>query len=430
MNILNIIVKKRDGEELTKFEIDFLINGICNSEFNDYQIGSILMAIHINGLTTNEISDFALSIAKTGQMIDLISVKGVKIDNYSMDNMSDSKTLVLSVLVASLGLPIIKIYDDGIGVVSKLKSINGFNISISNDELIKYLNTSKIAFIESKKLLAPIENKLSKIRKDIGVFESLPLMAASIMSKKIALGIDVIVFDIKIGNNSQVRSIEDARELAKIMVDIGKRVEKKVICVITSNTAIIGNHIGNTVEVIEAIEVLKGNINGELLEFISQVGAYMLILSERVETFEDGIAMIKNQINNGEGLKKLKELIKQQGGNDKVINDYSFFKSCNNAYEIKALSSGYVYSINCKMLKDSANNLIGENRGYIDETDYGAGIILKKKIGDRVLKGDVLAVMYATNEEKFIKSEQLFYNSYVISDIEPVKEALIFEIIN
>lgn len=429
MGILEIIIKKRDGLELNKSEIDFFIDKVANSKNFDSQISSMLMAICLNGLTNNEISNLSISIAKHGKVVEIDEIDGIKVDVCSIENISDTDVLVLGPLMASLDLPMIKI-DGNSRFANKLKSIHGFNTDISENDMINYLKNSKIAFKSEKNTLVPVNETLMNIRKCTGTLESLPLIASGIISRQIALDNDAFILEIKCGKNSTIKTIEDAKKLAKIMINVCEIIGKKAISVIMPDVQPIVSHIGNSFEVIEAIEVLKGNVNGELLELILNLGSYMLILSKKVETFEDGVMLLKRQINNGEGLKKLKELIEQQNGNSAVIDNYSFFKSCKNSYEMKALNSGYIYNINCRGIEKSASCLGVYPNPYNKEINYGAGIILKSKVGDKVIKGDVLGVMYADDEEKFIEAEKLFYDSYIISDIEPVKEPLIFAVID
>ncbi len=434
MNILDIIAKKRDKEVLTKEEIKYFVEMVTTSQIPDYQISSLLMAIYINGLNANETSYLTSCMASSGEMLDLSGINGVKVDKHSTGSVADTTTLILAPLVASLGVPVIKMSGKGLGftggTIDKLESIPGFNVEVSDSDVIKFGNTSKIVVMGQSDNLTPADKKLYALRDVTGTVSSAQLIASSVMSKKIAAGADAIVLDVKAGSGAFMKTVADAEKLAKEMVSIGNNVQRKVVALITSTQQPLGNYIGNSLEVIEAIEVLKGNVSGDLLEVALSLGSYMLILANRVETFEDGKILLKQQIGNGEGLAKFAELIEQQGGNSGVINDYSLFKTSRYTHDIKAINDGFIYSVNCEGVGLSSVALGAGRMKKGEDIDYGAGIIIKKRIGECVKKGDVIATMYADNEEKFIEAEEIFTKAYLINNIEPVKEPLIFNIIS
>ncbi len=434
MNVLEIIAKKRDKNILTKQEIQFFIDGVTDGSIPDYQISSMLMAIYINGLNTQETANLTMAMANSGSMLDLSEVKGVKVDKHSTGSVADTTTLILAPLVASTGVPVIKMSGRGLGftggTIDKLESIPGFNIEVNSDDVIKFGNTSNITVMGQTENLTPADKKLYALRDVTATVANPSLIAASVMSKKIAAGSDAIVLDVKCGSGAFMKSFDDALNLAKAMVDIGKNVNRKVVALVTSTQQPLGNYIGNSLEVIEAIEVLKGNVGGELLEVSLALGSYMLILANKVETFDEGIFLLKEQISNGEGLKKFRELIIQQGGDPNVIDDYKLFKSCDKKHEIKALKSGYISKVDCEGVGLSSVALGAGRAKKTDAIDLGAGIIIKKRISEKVTKGEVIAVMYASDEERFIEAEKIFYDSYKIGDIEPIKEPLIFEVIS
>ncbi len=434
MNILDIIAKKRDKEILTKEEIDFFVDKVTNSQIPDYQISSMLMAMYINGLNNNETSYLTSSMANSGDMLDLSNIKGVKVDKHSTGSVADTTTLILAPLVASLGVPVIKMSGKGLGftggTIDKLQSIPGFNVEVSDSDVIKFGNSSKIVVMGQSNNLTPADKKLYALRDVTSTVSSAQLIASSVMSKKIAAGSDAIVLDVKVGSGAFMKNIIDAKALAEEMVAIGNSVQRKVVALITSAQQPLGNYIGNSLEVIEAIEVLKGNVAGDLLDVALSLGSYMLILSNKVETFEEGKFLLKQQIDNGEGLVKFAELIEQQGGDSKVINDYSIFKSSKHTHDIKSINEGYIYSVNCEGVGLASVALGAGREKKEDDIDHGAGIIIKKRIGEYVNKGDVIATMYADDEQKFIEAEEMFSKSYVINIIEPVKEPLIFDVIS
>ncbi len=434
MNILELIAKKRDKEVLSKKEIEYFVEKVTTGEIPDYQISSMLMAMYINGLNSTETAHLTLAMAHSGDMLDLSEIKGIKVDKHSTGSVADTTTLILAPLVASVGVPVIKMSGRGLGftggTIDKLESIPGFNVEVSKDDVMKFGNTSKIVVMGQSQNLTPADKKLYALRDVTSTVSSSSLVASSVMSKKIAAGADAIVLDVKCGSGAFMKTVEDALNLAKEMVAIGNAVNRKVVALVTSTQQPLGNYIGNSLEVIEAIEVLKGNVEGDLLEVALSLGAYMLILSNRVETFDEGIELLKTNIKNGEGLKKFRELIKQQGGNPDVVDDYSLLKKSKYTHEIKALTSGFINKVNCEGV-GLASVALGAGRvEKTDVIDYGAGIIIKKRIGDRVEKGDIIAIMYADTEEKFIESENIFYESYNISEVEPVIEPLIFKVIS
>ncbi len=434
MNILEIIAKKRDGEELTKNEIDFFIESVTKETIADYQISSMLMAIFINGLNKKETANLTMAMANSGEILDLSEVKGIKVDKHSTGSVADTTTLILTPLVASLGVPVVKMSGRGLGftggTIDKLESIPNFNVEVSKEDVIKYGNSSQIVVMSQSENLTPADKKLYALRDVTATVPSLALIASSVMSKKIAAGADAIVLDVKCGSGAFMKNIDDARKLAKEMVAIGNIVERKVVALVTSTAQPLGTHIGNSLEVIEAIEVLKGNVTGDLLEVSLSLGAYMLILANKVETFEEGVFLLKEQISNGEGLKKFRELIIQNGGNPEVIENYKLFKTSSKTHEIKAIKSGFISNVDCEGIGRCSVTLGAGRVTKADKIDLGAGIIIKKRIGEAVSKGDVIAVMYADDEEKFIEAESLFIKSYEISEVEPVREPLIFDVIN
>lgn len=434
MDILQIIAKKRDNYALTKEEIEFFIDAVTNSKIPDYQTSSFLMACYINGLSENETSYLTMAMANSGEVLDLSGVKGIKVDKHSTGGVADTTTLILAPLVASLGVPIIKMSGRGLGftggTLDKLESIPNFKIEVSDEDVIKFGNTSQIVVMSQSDNLTPADKKLYALRDVTATVGNISLIAASVMSKKIAAGADAIVLDVKCGSGAFMKDVSSAQELAEEMVAIGEKVNRQVVALISSMQQPLGNYIGNSLEVIEAIEVLKGNVTGDLVEVSLSLGSYMLLLAKRVETFDEGVLLLKEQINNGEGLKKFKEFIKQGGGDERVCEDYSLFKTCEKSHDVKASKDGYIYKINCEGIGLSSVALGAGRKKKDDVIDYGAGIIIKKRIGDKVKKGDVIATMFASDDEKFFEAENLFYNSYEINDVEPIKEPLIYKVVS
>ena len=433
MKILDIIIKKRDGFTLSKEEIDFFIKGVTDNSIPDYQISAMLMAIYFKGLNAEETALLTLAMASSGKVFDLSEIDGIKVDKHSTGGVADTTTLILAPLIASVGLPVIKMSGKGLGfsggTQDKLNSIPNFNVDIDEKHAIEYAKKSNIVLMSQNKDLTPADKKLYELRDVTGTVESLPLIASSIMSKKIAAGADAIVLDVKCGSGAFMKTKEDALNLAKAMVEIGKNSKKDVRALITGMSQPLGNYIGNSLEVIEAIEVLKGNVKGDLLDVSLKLGAHMLILGKKAKTEEDAIKMLTQNIENGKALEKFKELIIQQCGNPEIINDYSLLPMANKKYELRSEKSGFIYETDTAMI-GRASVETGAGRTYKEqELDYGAGIILKKRIGDKVEKDEVIAIIYSSTEEKCISACNILKQAIKISDIEPEKPNLILDVV-
>ena len=313
MNIVDLIIKKRDGGKLSKEEIEFFVNGTTDSSIPDYQISAMLMAIYFQNLDTEETSELTLAMANSGSTFDLSSIEGIKVDKHSTGGVADTTTLILAPLVASCGVPVVKMSGRGLGfsggTLDKLESIPGFRIDVSEDEALKFAKTSGIVLMSQTDNLTPADKKLYALRDVTGTVENIPLISGSIMSKKIAAGADAIVLDVKCGSGAFMKDYSSAVSLAETMVDIGRSVGREVTAVISSMDQPLGMNIGNSLEVIEAIEILKGNAGGDLLEVALTLGAYMLISSKTVKTVDEGKAILLEKIKNGSGLEKFRELL-------------------------------------------------------------------------------------------------------------------------
>ena len=433
MKILDIIIKKRNGLSLSKEEIDFFIKSIVNEEIPDYQISALLMAIYFCGLNDLETTNLTMAMANSGKIFDLSEIKGIKVDKHSTGGVADTTTLILAPLVASFNIPIIKMSGKGLGfsggTQDKLNSIPNFNVDIDEKTAIKYVKNTNIVLMSQNKELTPADKKLYELRDVTGTVESLPLIAASIMSKKIAAGTDSIILDIKCGNGAFMKDINSAKKLAKIMVSIGKNSNKKVQAIISDMSQPLGNNIGNSLEVIEAIEILKGNIQGDLLDVTLKLGAHMLILGKKAETEEKAIKLLKENINNKKAIKKFEEMIIQQHGNPNIINDYSLLPKSKFNYELLSKKEGYINSINTELI-GRASIETGAGRTYKEQNiDYGAGIIMNKRIGDFVKKDELICTIYSENKEKCILASKFIENAIKISNIKTKKPKLILETI-
>ncbi len=434
MNIVDLIIKKRDGGKLTKEEIEFFIKGVTDSSIPDYQVSAMLMAIFFQDLDNEETSELTMAMAHSGGTFDLSSVEGIKVDKHSTGGVADTTTLILAPLVASCGVPVIKMSGRGLGfsggTLDKLESIPGFKIDVTEKQALEYAKTSGIVLMSQTDNLTPADKKLYALRDVTGTVDNLALISGSIMSKKIAAGADAIVLDVKCGSGAFMKDYPSAVKLAKTMAEIGKSVGRNVTAVISSMDQPLGMNIGNSLEVIEAIEVLKGNVKGDLLDVALTLGAYMLIGAKKVNSVDEGIAMLTENINNGKGLAKFRELLIQQHGNPDIIEDYSLLPLSKAKLEVKADSDGYIYSMNTAEIGRSSLETGAGRASKTDSIDFGSGIIMKVRIGDTVSKGDVIAEIYSATEEKCISAGKYLKDAIEIKAEKPEQPKLILDIIS
>lgn len=433
MNIVDLIIKKRDGGKLTKDEIQFFINGVVDSSIPDYQVSAMLMAIYFQNLDNEETSELTLAMADSGDTFDLSSVDGIKVDKHSTGGVADTTTLILAPLVASCGVPVVKMSGRGLGfsggTLDKLESIPGFNISVSGRQALEYARKSGIVLMSQTDDLTPADKKLYALRDVTGTVESIPLIAGSIMSKKIAAGADAIVLDVKCGSGAFMKDQGSATELAKTMADIGRSVGRKVTAVISGMDQPLGMYIGNSLEVQEAMEILKGNAAGDLLEVSLTLGSLMLMSAEKASSFEEGKKMLLENIQNGKGLAKFRELLVQQGGDPAIIDDYSLLPHSPAKTVVTADRDGYIYSMNTAGIGRASLETGAGRAAKEDAIDFGAGIIMKVRLGDQVKKGDPLGEIYSATEEKCLSASRYFKDSITIKDERPSIPKLILDII-
>ena len=433
MNFADIIIKKKNNCELTKEEIEYFVDSVVKKTVPDYQISALLMAIAINSMSDRETAELTKAMTCSGNVLDLSDIKGIKTDKHSTGGVGDTTTLVLAPLTASLGLPVIKMSGRGLGhtggTLDKLESIPGFSVSIPIDRAIEQVNKKGIVIMGQTEDLDPADKYLYALRDVTGTVESLPLIASSIMSKKLAAGADAIVLDVKTGKGAFMKNVEDAVRLADTMIRTAKAMDRKVTALVTDMNEPLGLNIGNSLEVIEAIEILKNRREGRLKEVSLALGAEMLVLGRIAENTEEAMALLERNIANGKGLEKLGELIEIQGGDPKVINDYSLFPQPKAEYELEAEEEGYVYSINCYDIGRASLNTGAGRAAKESPIDYSAGIIMHKKGGDTVKKGDVIAEVFSANIEKCIVSAEIIKNAVVISSERPEKRKLIYEVL-
>ena len=396
MSIIDIINKKRLNKELSREEIEFAVNGYLDDSVKDYQMSALLMAIVLNGMTDRETIDLTDIMIKSGDVIDLSKIDGVIVDKHSTGGVGDKVTLVLCPLLASLGIKIAKMSGRGLGhtggTIDKLESIEGFNTKISEESFVKQVNKINIALVGQTANLTPADKKIYALRDVTGTVESIPLIASSIMSKKIASGADIIMIDVKVGNGALMKDIESARNLSRLMVKIGKAYRKPVICLITNMDEPLGYAIGNSLEVNEAIETLKGNGPSDLLEVVMTLCSIIIGAVKKIPNSEAKNLLFK-QLNNGEAYKKFEELVEAQGG------DINKIKVSDKVFSIKSDKAGYINKIDAMRLGEIAKK-IGAGRSKLDDIiDHDVGIVLNKKVGDYVEKDGELAKVYLKNKD-------------------------------
>ena len=404
MNIQEIIAKKRDKLELSKEEIEFFIKGYTEGTVTDYQASALVMAIYINGMNDREITDLTLAMAYSGDVLDLSSI-GEVVDKHSTGGVGDKITLILMPVIASLGVPVAKMSGRGLGftggTIDKLESIPGYNTSISVDEFIENVKNCGISLMGQTLNLAPADKKIYSLRDTISCTESIPLIASSIMSKKIAAGANKIVIDVTCGSGAFMKTREDAEELAKIMTNIGKLAGKETVCIITDMNEPVGYAVGNTLEVIEAVDILKNKYMPEdVKHIIEELGGNMLYLAGKVSSVEEGkIAIIEN-IKNGKAYQKLLELVRNQGGDISYLEDTEKFEKAKYVVPIKAYSTGVITKIDALSVGKLSCYLGAGREKKEDSINPRVGFVFAKKVGMQVNEGDVIGYIHADEMEK------------------------------
>ena len=419
MRMVDLIEKKRDGKTLTKNEIDYIITNYTNNQIPDYQLSALLMAIFYQDMTDEEITNMTLAMANSGDVIDLTSLNGIKVDKHSTGGVGDTTTLILAPLVASVGVTVAKMSGRGLGytggTLDKLEAIPGFKIELSDEEFIRIVNESQVAVIGQSGNLAPADKKLYALRDVTATVDSIPLIASSIMSKKIAAGADAIVLDVTTGDGAFMKNIEDARRLAKTMTSIGKLANRQTIAVISDMSEPLGEAIGNSLEVVEAIETLQGNGPEDLIEMCYVLGSQMVVLAKKADSVEEARLMLQEALTSGKALEKFKEMIQNQGGDIRVVEKPELLLTARYQVELPAKSAGLVSKIVANELGIAAMMLGAGRKTKEDAIDHAVGLKLHKKIGDSVQEGESLLTIYS-NTEDLSQVVELLYQNIEISD--------------
>ncbi len=432
MRMVDIIIKKRDGHALSKEEIHFFIKGYVDGSIPDYQVSALLMAILDHNMNMDEIVTLTDEMLHSGDVMDLSAIKGHKVDKHSTGGVGDKTSLVLGPLVASRGAKLAKMSGRGLGhtggTLDKMESIPGMRISVSNEHFIRQVNEIGIAIVGQTGLLVPADKKLYALRDVTGTVESLPLIASSIMSKKLASGSDSILLDVKFGKGAFMKTLDDARKLAETMVSIGNNLGRDTRAILTDMDQPLGHAVGNALEVKEAIETLKGHGPKDLVELCLEAGAIMLEQAGVYQDHDEAIEALKESLANGDAFNKLKEMIDWQGGDVSYIEHPEKFPLAKYIVEVKADKDGYVRRIDALMIGESAMRL-GAGRAKIEDTiDMSAGIVLNKKIGDKVKKDETLCFVH-TNIDKFDDILKDIKEAFIIDENEVKTPPIIHEYI-
>ncbi|MBV5121599.1 pyrimidine-nucleoside phosphorylase [Bacillus halotolerans] len=402
MRMVDIIIKKQNGKELTTEEIQFFVNGYTDGSIPDYQASALAMAIFFQDMSDRERADLTMAMVNSGETIDLSAIEGIKVDKHSTGGVGDTTTLVLAPLVAALDVPVAKMSGRGLGhtggTIDKLEAIDGFHVELSKEEFIKLVNRDKVAVIGQSGNLTPADKKLYALRDVTGTVNSIPLIASSIMSKKIAAGADAIVLDVKTGAGAFMKTEEDAAELAKAMVRIGNKVGRQTMAVISDMSQPLGFAIGNALEVKEAIDTLKGEGPEDLHELVLTLGSQMVVLAKKAGTLDEARAKLEEVMKNGKALEKFKDFLKNQGGDSSIVDDPSKLPQAAYHIDVPAKEAGVVSEIVADEIGVAAM-LLGAGRATKeDEIDLAVGILLRKKVGDKVEKGEPLVTLFANRE--------------------------------
>lgn len=403
MRMVDLIAKKRDGEVLSQEEIQFIVSGYTDHSIPDYQMSALLMAIFNQDMTDEEITHLTLAMANSGEVIDLSSINGIKVDKHSTGGVGDTTTIVLAPLVASVGVPVAKMSGRGLGhtggTLDKLEAIPGFQIEIPNQQFIDLVNDTQVAVTGQSGDLAPADKRMYALRDVTATVDSIPLIASSVMSKKIASGADAIVLDVTLGDGAFMKNQADAERLAHTMVRIGNLAGRKTMAVISDMSQPLGEAIGNTLEVVEAINTLKGEGPEDLQEMVYVLGSQMVVLAEKADTLEEARKMLEDALHSGKALAKFKEMIRNQGGDDSVVDHPEKMPQAKYVTQVLAPKSGYVRDIHAESIGVAAMLLGAGRKTKEDVIDYSVGLVLNKKVGMSVEEGEPLVTVYSNRED-------------------------------
>lgn len=434
MRTVDLIQRKRDGDELSGEEITFLIEGYTSGRIPDYQMAAFLMATFFSGMTDREVSVLTDLMVRSGQTLDLSSIPGIKVDKHSTGGVGDKTSLIAAPIAASAGVVVPMISGRALGhtggTLDKLESIPGFRTSLSIDEFRAMVAAHGLCFIGQTEELAPADGKLYALRDATATVESIPLIASSIMSKKIAVGLDALVLDVKVGSGAFMKKQVDARRLAQMMVGIGRRLDKRVQALITDMNQPLGYAVGNALEVMEVSQTLQNAGPPDLTEISIELAARMIFLGKKAESLEEARILAERKLVDGSGYRKLKEVIQAQGGEPKVLDRFELLPNATGVREVASPRSGFVSAIDAEYIGRAAA-MIGAGRDRKeDPIDPAVGVILEVKVGQRVEAGSVLCRLYHTREDRLDEAAELVEDAFRISGVKPEPRPLILEVVS
>lgn len=433
MKMYDIIDKKRQGYQLNKNEIEYFIKEYVKNNIPDYQVSALLMAICLKGMTDEEITNLTIAMANSGDTLDLSQINGITVDKHSTGGVGDKTTLIVGPIVASLGCKVAKMSGKGLGftggTIDKLESIDGYKTNIKRQDFLNQVNKIGISLISQSENLVPADKKIYALRDVTATVNSIPLIASSIMSKKIAAGSKCILLDVKVGSGAFMKTIEDATKLAQTMVNIGNMAGRETKAVITNMDIPLGHEIGNILEVKEAIDVLKGNGPEDLTYICIELATYMYMMCTK-KSKEESMALVKKALNDGSAFKKFRELVIAQGGNVNLIDNPELFLKPKYTIELKAKNSGYIEHIDTGKIGIISCNLGAGRNKKEDAIDYTAGITITAKTGEFVNKGDVIAKLYTSKKFDIQELNDMYLNAITISKKQPPKPQMIYKIID
>lgn len=432
MRMYDVILKKRQGIELSDKEIQWLIRGYVEGNIPDYQMSAFLMAVMFKGMTTKELGTFTMAMAHSGDMVNLSAIKGIKVDKHSTGGVGDKTTLVIASLVAACGGVVAKMSGRGLGhtggTIDKMESIPGLKTELSEEAFRNQVNNIGVAVIGQSSNIAPADKKIYALRDVTATVDSIPLIASSIMSKKLASGADAILLDVKVGSGAFMKSLDEAHTLAQTMVDIGRENKRIVKAVITDMDRPLGYAIGNALEIAEVIQTLRGHGPRDLTDECLVMAAYLLVMSEKGD-YDTCYAKVQSALQNGDGLAKLRELIISQGGDGRVVDNISLLGQSQFTYDIKTSSAGYITHMDTEAC-GIASAMLGAGRTVKDgPIDMTAGIVMHKKTGDSIAEGDVIATLYADDESLFEGAAHAYIQALTIGLEKPVSRDTILAIV-
>ncbi len=420
MRAVDIIIKKRDKQQLTAAEIEFFIHGFTNGDIPDYQASAFAMAILLNGMTPIETADLTLAMARSGQVLDLSKIVDIAVDKHSSGGVGDKTSISVMPMVAACGLPVGKMSGRGLGfsggTLDKLESIPGYRVDLSTDEFKKQLKEKGIVLTGQSMDLAPADGKMYALRDVTGTVPSMSLIASSIMSKKIAAGAQAIVLDVKTGLGAFMETLEDARELAELMVDIGRLAGRKTVALLSDMNQPLGAAVGNALEMIEAIETLKGGGAPDFVEHCLHVAAHVLVVGNRAKDLTEARAMAEKSIADGSALEKLRVLVAAQGGDVSYVDDISKFERAKFIEEVKAPRSGFISQVHARIVGEASVALGAGRAKKGDPIDYAVGFIILKKVGDQVREGEPIFEIHANSQAKLEEARESVLSAYQVSD--------------